>query len=92
LRDYTLISVINDVTSLKYIQKRINPRLIIYNVPKAVTPENAEDIILSQNPDLKLQEGDSQTKSIFKSKRNARNLVIEVNSQTRIQMLQDKLK
>jgi len=75
-----------------HIQKRRNPRLIIYNVPEAVTPENAEDIILAQNPDLKLQEGDIQTKFIFKSKRNTRNLVIEVNSQTRIQMLQNKLK
>ena len=41
------------------VQKRRNPRLIIYNVPDAVTPENAEDLILAQNPDLKLQKGDS---------------------------------
>ena len=65
-----------------YIQKRRNPRLIIYNGPEAVTPENAEDIILAQNPDLKLQEGDIQTKLIFKSKRNTRNLVTEANSHT----------
>jgi len=57
-----------------------------------VTPENAEDIILAQNPDLKLQEGDIQTKFIFKSKRNTRNLVTEANSQIRIQMLQNYLK
>jgi len=42
------------------IQNRRNPRLIIYNVPDAVTPEKAEDIILAQNPDLELQEGDIQ--------------------------------
>jgi hypothetical protein len=49
------------------VQKRRYPRLIIYNVPDAVTPENAEDIILAQNPDRKLQEGDIQTKFIFKT-------------------------
>jgi len=74
------------------IQKRRNPRLIIYNVPDAVTPENAEDIIIAQNPDLKLQEGDIQTKFTFKTKRKTRNLVIEVNPQTRRQLLQNKLK
>ena len=47
----------------------------MYNVPEAVTPENAEDIILAQNPDLKLQEGDIQTKFIFKSIRKTRNIV-----------------
>jgi len=39
-----------------------------------VTPENAENIILAENPDLKLQEGDIQTKFTFKTKRNTRNL------------------
>jgi hypothetical protein len=34
-----------------------------------VAPENAEDIIIVQNPDLKLQEGDIQTKFTFKTKR-----------------------
>jgi hypothetical protein len=52
-----------------YIQKRRNSTLIIYNVPEAVTPENAENIILAQNSDLKLQEGDIQSKFIFKSKK-----------------------
>ena len=74
------------------VQKRRNPRLIIYNTPEAVTPEHAEDIILAQNPGLKLQEGDIQTKFAFKTKRNIRNMVIEVNPQTRRQLLQNKLK
>jgi hypothetical protein len=72
------------------VHRRRNPRLIIYNVPDAVTPENAEDVILAQNPDLKLQEGDIQTKFTFKTKRNTRNLVIEVKSHTRRQLLQNK--
>jgi len=57
-----------------------------------VTPENAEDIILAQKPDLELQEGDIQTKFTFKTKRNIRNMVIEVNPQTRRELLQNKPK
>ena len=64
------------------VQKRRDPRLIIYNMPDAVTTENAEDIILAQNPDLSLQEGDIQTKFTFKTKRNIRNMVTEVKPQT----------
>jgi hypothetical protein len=73
------------------VQKRRNPWLIIYNVPDAVTPENVEDIILTQNPDLQMEEGDIQTKFTFKTKTNTRNLVINMNSQTRRQLLQNKL-
>jgi hypothetical protein len=57
-----------------------------------VTPENGEDIILAQNPDLKLQKGDIQSKFIFKTKRNTRDLIVEVNAQTRSQMVQNKMK
>ena len=57
-----------------------------------MTLENGEDIVLAQNPDLKLQAGDIQNKFIFKSKSNTVNLVTEVNSQTRRQLLQNKLK
>ena len=52
-------------------------------------PENVEEIILAQNPDLKLQRGDIQSKFIFKNKRNTRNLVVEVNAQTHRQMVQN---
>ena len=50
------------------VQKRRNPRLITHNVPDAVTPENAEDIVLAQKPDLELQEVDIQTKFAFRTK------------------------
>jgi len=79
LRYYTLRSMIKTVTRLKHIQKRRNTRLIIYNLPEAVTPMNAQDIIRALNPDLKLQEGVIQTKYVFKRNRNTRNLVVEVN-------------
>jgi len=48
------------------IQKRRNPRLIIYNVPEALTTENTEGIIMAQNPNLNLQEGDMQTNTLSK--------------------------
>ena len=75
-----------------YIHTCMHTYIIIYNVPDAVTTENAEDIILAQNPDLNLQEGDIQNKFTFKTKRNTRNMVIEVKPQTRRQLLQNKLK
>ena len=74
------------------VQNRRNPRLIIYNVPDAMTPEKAKDIILAQNPDLELQKGDIRTKFAFKTKRNIRNVVIGVNPLTRWQLLQNKVK
>ena len=74
------------------IQKRRNPRLVVYNIPDSLTTENAERIIMTQNPDLNLQAGNIQTKYIFATKRKSRNLVIEVLPQTRRQLLQNKLK
>ena len=65
------------------IQKRRNPRLIIYNIPDALTTDNAENIISTQNPSLDLQAGDVLPKYIFATKRKTRNLVIEVPPQTR---------
>jgi len=74
------------------LQKGRKPRLIIYNLPDAVTLENPEDIMLAQNTDLKLPKRDIKTKFIFKTKRNTRNLLVELNAQTRRQMVQNKLK
>ena len=54
------------------IQKRRNPRLIIYNIPNALTPENAEGTIMAQNPDLNLQIEDIQTKHTFETRRKTR--------------------
>ena len=59
------------------IQKRRNPRIIIYNIPEEVTLENAEEIICAQN-ELALNKGDITPKFVFETKRKARNLVIEL--------------
>ena len=74
------------------IQKRKNPRLIIYNIPEEITLENAEDIIRAQNSEQGLTKGDITTKFILKTKRNTRHLVTELASQTYRQMLQNKHK
>jgi len=58
-------------------QKLRNPRLIIYNLPEALNTENAEGIIMAQNPNLNLQEGDIQTKYPIKTRRKTKKLVIE---------------
>lgn len=74
------------------IPKLWNPNIVIHNIPEEVTVENAEEIIISQNPDLDLNTGNIKPKFIFTSNKKFRNLVIEVNSQTRKQLLQKKLK
>jgi hypothetical protein len=74
------------------VQKKRNPRLIIYNVPEEITLENAADIISDQNPELALTKEDITAKFIFKNKRNARNLVIELTTKTYRTMRQNKLK
>jgi len=59
------------------VQKRRNPKIIIYNIPEEVTLENAEEIICAQN-ELALNKEDITPKFIFETKRKARNLVIEL--------------
>jgi len=51
-----------------------------------------QEIVLIQNPELNLNAGDVKPKLIFKGKRNSRNPVIEVGSQTRQKIFNTKLK
>jgi hypothetical protein len=74
------------------IQKPRNPRLVIYNIPEEVNLENIEQIITTQNPELRLNEGEVEPKFTYRGKRNAMNMVIEVSSQTRQKILSTKLK
>ena len=50
------------------VQKRRNPKIIIYNIPEEVTLENAEEIICAQN-ELALNKGDITPKFIFETKK-----------------------
>jgi preprotein translocase subunit SecD len=74
------------------VQKRRNPRLIIYTVPEETTLENAAGIICDQNPELAVTREDITAKFIFKNKRNVKNLVIESTIETYRIMRQKKLK
>ena len=42
---------------------------MVYNIPDDLTTENTAVIILAQNPDMKLQDGDIQDKYTFKTRR-----------------------
>jgi hypothetical protein len=74
------------------IQKPRNPRLVIYNIPEEVNLENTEQIITTQNPELRLNEGEVTPKFTYRGKRNATNMVIEVGPQTRQKILSTNLK
>ena len=58
------------------IQKLRNPRLVLLNIPEDITPENAEETITIQNPELDLKGGDIRAKFCYTTKRKTRNLVI----------------
>lgn len=74
------------------IPKLRNPNLIIYNIPEDITTENAAGIIVAQNPELNLKEESLMPKFIFKTKRNSRNLVMEVTPESWRILVQKKLK
>jgi hypothetical protein len=60
-----------------------NPTMVIYNIPKTISTSNIEDNLIAQNPELNLKNGDITAKYLYETKRRTRNLVIEVNQQTR---------
>ena len=72
--------------------RRRNPRLIVYNVPDEVNIENAKELIMKQNSELCIEKEDITPRYLFKDKRKANNLVIEVNSSTRKKFLGKKMK
>jgi hypothetical protein len=74
------------------VQKLRNPRLVIYDIPEDITTQNIEDIIIAQNPELKLNKGDVSAKFAYVTKRHTRNSVMEVTADTRKQIIQGKVK
>jgi hypothetical protein len=73
-------------------QELRNPRLVIYNIPEDMTIENATQTIREQNLELQLKDTDITAKLIYRMKRNTRNLVIEVNSQTWKKIMNTRMK
>jgi len=74
------------------LHKRRNPRLVIRNIPEDITTSNIEGTLIKQNPDLYLKAGDINAKFNYETKKHTRNLVVEVNAQTRKLLLQKKVK
>jgi len=75
-----------------YIPTLKNPRLIVFNVPEDITLENVAQAIVLQNSDLCLNESDIKPKFVFEDRRKHKNLVIEVNSETRKRLMDRKIK
>jgi hypothetical protein len=71
-------------------QKPRYPKLVIYNITEEVTVENAEEI--TQNPELTLNAEEIKPKFVYRGKINTKNLLIEVDPQTRQKIFNTKLK
>ena len=60
--------------------------------PVDITPENASENLIQQNPELAMKEGSIVQKFCHTTKRGTRNLVIEVNSEIRKKLLHNRVK
>jgi hypothetical protein len=74
------------------IQTLRKPRLIIFNILEDISTTNLKDTLLAQNPDLNLKKADIKVKFSYKTKKQIRNLVMEVGAQTRKLLVQRKVK
>ena len=74
------------------IHKLRNPRLVIFNIPEDISTGNLEDTLRAQNPDRNLKKGDINARFSYVTKKQIRNLVMEVGAQTRKLLLQKKVK
>jgi len=74
------------------VRKLRNRRLVIYDIPEDITTENIEDTIIAQNPELNLNKGDIIAKFVYVTKRQIRNLVMEVTADTRRQIILKEVK
>ena len=82
----TICSSINEKCGLELeanASKLRKPRMIIFNVPEDISVENASGGIVAQNPELNLSANEIIPKFIFEDRKKMKNLIIEVNSETR---------
>jgi len=68
------------------------PRMVINNVPNYITVGNLEEVIIAQNPELELVQGDMEAKFIYSTKWGQNKIVVEVGPDTRKKLQQKKLK
>ena len=68
------------------------PRMIIINIPIETTPENILETLTQQNSELDMIGDNIVPKFCYTTKRGTRNMVIEVNSETRKRLLHNRVK
>jgi len=73
-------------------QKLRNPRLVIINIPEEISIGNVEDTLLAQNVEVNLKRGDIEAKFSYETRKNTRNMVVEVSAQTRKLLLNRRVK
>ena len=65
------------------IQKLLNTRLVMLNIPSDITLENVKETLTQQNTELNLKDGNIDSKFSYTTKRGIKNLVIEIDSNNR---------
>jgi hypothetical protein len=53
------------------IHKLKNPRLVIFNIPEAISTGNLEDTLIAQNPNLNLKKGDVNARFSYITKKHS---------------------
>ena len=66
--------------------------MVLLGIPEDITTENIETTLAKQNPELDIKEGDIRAKFSYTTKRETKNLVIEVDSETRKKLIQTRIK
>jgi hypothetical protein len=74
------------------IQKPRKPRLVFLNILSEITMENIEETLIKQITEINMQEGRIVPKSGYTTKKVTRNLVVEMDSETRKKLQQIRVK
>jgi hypothetical protein len=74
------------------VQQPRKPRLVFLNIPNEITMENVAETLTTQNTEINLQERCIAPKFSYATKRGIRNLVAEVDSETRKKVQQTRVK
>ena len=61
--------------------------MVLLGIPEDITTENIETTLAKPNPELDIKEGDIRAKFSYNTKRETKNLVIEVDSGTRKKLI-----
>jgi hypothetical protein len=69
------------------IQKLRNPSLVLLNIPEDITLDNVEETLIRQNPEKDIEVGDIIDKFCYATKRETRNMLLEVHPSTRGKLL-----